>query len=861
MAIIKCKMCGGDIELSADKTFGTCEYCGSVMTLPKIEDDQRAAAFNRGNHFRRMGEFDKALAVYERIVAEDNTDAEAHWCCALCRFGIEYVEDPTTYEWLPTCHRASFDSILEDVDYLAALEYSDGITRRQYQKDGAKIAEVQRAVLATSQKEEPFDVFICYKESDEDGNRTVDSTLAQDIYYQLTDKGYRVFFSRITLEDKVGSEYEPYIFAALNSAKVMIVVGTKPEHFSAVWVKNEWSRFLALMRKDRSKLLLPCYRDMDPYDLPEQLSVLQSYDMSKIGFIQDLIRGVSKVLEAEKEVPVAKETVIVQNEGGSNVEALLKRGQMALEDGEWERADDFFEQVLNQEPECSQAYWGKFLLDGRAKNARQYGEKVFGRILSQKRKKETVLTIDLVKIARDIDEVKEVLAFFTDSELARILSLEFNAKDYKYSDCLLYLEKEREKLTSSEGINAYLDTKLFSRLLQFADSNVRDDISTIYEVVLDSISLEIQEEKARIKDKRKVYSTEVETIKNQIAHRLCPIIESYPTTRSELEKEREIEEEKEEINYSKAIAAWRAAKKDYQLNHYKAIAKKRKIQDEIANLQLEARGLTGFFQGKKRRDLEEHISDLKELQKSIVVPEDPGRAPVKREITSEVLIASNASYIQFKEHVLFYLSPREKEAQEKLNQFLEKIKVAKPGMTIPFGLYHYSENGDVRPVEWIVLQVINNRYVWLLSKHSIDAILYSGSKNTSWGDSAIRHWLNNDFIEKTFNYKERDYIIDYDELPKIKKITTFLPLPKDKVYPLSARELSIYDYTVSPTPYVRKKLGAFSKWYWLRSTALSAAGGIEPQCVTEEKVTTTYPDVSLGVRPTLWVRVPNIDPT
>ena len=40
MAIIKCKMCGGNIEISADKTFGTCEYCGSTMTLPKTDDDQ-----------------------------------------------------------------------------------------------------------------------------------------------------------------------------------------------------------------------------------------------------------------------------------------------------------------------------------------------------------------------------------------------------------------------------------------------------------------------------------------------------------------------------------------------------------------------------------------------------------------------------------------------------------------------------------------------------------------------------------------------------------------------------------------------------------------------------------------------------
>ena len=377
MAVIKCKMCGGDMEISADKTFGTCEYCGSTMTLPKVSDDQRAAAFNRGNHFRRAGEFDKALGVYERIVAEDDTDAEAHWCCALCRFGIEYVEDPATYEWLPTCHRASFDSFLEDVDYLAALEYSDGITRRQYQKDAAKIAEVQRGILATSQNTEPYDVFISYKELDENGERTRDSVLAQDIYYQLTEQGRRVFFSRISLEDIPGTQYEPYIFAALNSSKVMIVVGTSAENLNAVWVKNEWSRFLAMMRKDKSKLLIPCYRDMDPYDMPEQLTVLMSYDMGKIGFIQDLIRGVNKVLDADKpkEKETVHETVVVKSEGGANTDALLKRGNMALEDGDWKRADEFFEQVLNQNAECAEAYLGKFLAENKCRSTDEYADK------------------------------------------------------------------------------------------------------------------------------------------------------------------------------------------------------------------------------------------------------------------------------------------------------------------------------------------------------------------------------------------------------------------------------------------------------------------------------------------------------
>ncbi|MED9969107.1 MAG: TIR domain-containing protein [Ruminococcus sp.] len=363
MAILKCKMCGGDIVVNDEKTFGTCEYCGSTMTLPKVSDDQRAARFNRGNHFRRQGEFDKALAVYESIVREDDADAEAHWCCALCRFGIEYVEDPNTFEFLPTCHRASFDSFLEDVDYLAALDHSDGITKRQYQKDAAKIAEVQRGILATSQNEEPFDVFICYKETDDSTKeRTRDSLDAQDIYYQLTQEGYRVFFARITLEDKAGTEYEPYIFAALNSAKVMVALGSKPEYFNAVWVKNEWSRFLAMMRKDRSKLLLPCYKDMDPYDLPEQLGVLQSYDMAKIGFMQDLIRGIKKVLRKDEPKKQTKQSVSV-NAGSADIAPLLKRMFMYLEDSEWDKANEYAERVLDKSPENAEAYLGKLMTD------------------------------------------------------------------------------------------------------------------------------------------------------------------------------------------------------------------------------------------------------------------------------------------------------------------------------------------------------------------------------------------------------------------------------------------------------------------------------------------------------------------
>ncbi|MDO4177430.1 MAG: hypothetical protein Q4D99_08190, partial [Bacillota bacterium] len=47
----------------------------------------------------------------------------------------------------------------------------------------------------------------------------------------------------------------------------------------------------------------------------------------------------------------------------ASVAPLLKRAFMFLEDGEWSRADDFCEQVLNQKPENAQAYLGKLMAE------------------------------------------------------------------------------------------------------------------------------------------------------------------------------------------------------------------------------------------------------------------------------------------------------------------------------------------------------------------------------------------------------------------------------------------------------------------------------------------------------------------
>ena len=367
MPVFKCKMCGGDLEITQEMSVCECQYCGSKQTLPNLSSEKKNNLYDRAGHFRRNNEYDKAMAIYEQILNEDAEDAESYWSIVLCRYGIEYVEDPTTHRRVPTVNRTQMTSVLADEDYKSALKYADAEQRAVYEAEAKEIEQIQKGILAISGKEEPFDVFICYKESDATGRRTPDSVLANDLYHQLTQEGFKVFFARITLEDKLGSAYEPYIFAALNSAKVMVVLGTKPEYFSAVWVKNEWSRYLAQIKGGANKVLIPAYKDMDPYDLPEEFSHLQAQDMSKLGFMQDLIRGIKKLTGAEEKKTVNQGNTVEAVPVANGAQALVERAFLFLEDGEFVRADELCERALNQDPKNSKAYVGKLMAERRIK--------------------------------------------------------------------------------------------------------------------------------------------------------------------------------------------------------------------------------------------------------------------------------------------------------------------------------------------------------------------------------------------------------------------------------------------------------------------------------------------------------------
>jgi len=500
MAIIKCKMCGGDLELQPDVTIAECEYCGSVQTVPNQDNEKKLTLFARANRLRTACEFDKAAGIYESIVAEFPEEAEAYWGLVLCKYGIEYVDDPKTGKKIPTCHRSSFESVMDDSNYEQALENTDVLARKVMREEARVIEDIRKRIIEVSSKEEPYDVFICYKETDPKGQRTVDSMIAQNIYDTLTERGYRVFFARVTLvEDALGKEYEPFIFAALNSAPIMLALGTDYEHFNAVWVKNEWSRFLQMKEAGMNKTLIPCYRDMDAYDLPREFQALQAQNMGSISFMQDLVHGIEKILPKKK----AQQVVEVQRGVSPNVESLLKRGNMFLEDKDWQSADKYFNDVLDIDPECAEAYLGKSMMQHKCMKPEGL---VIARLAASANAKSQT------RKALEPDEAREA-EIAERYALHKYVRVEEIRKHFKMdADYASTVESRKQQLELEKAW--FEQDKYMSRALRYAKGQTKMLVESIRQQVLDGMKKRIEEaEKADEASVKRICAIYEETLK------------------------------------------------------------------------------------------------------------------------------------------------------------------------------------------------------------------------------------------------------------------------------------------------------------------------------------------------------------
>ncbi len=886
MSTLKCKMCGGTLEINENETTATCEYCGTEQTIPKITDDVVGNLFNRANTLRLKSEFDKAEEIYNKIVGLDNTQSEAYWGIILCKYGIEYVEDPTTYKRVPTCHRTSYDAITADEDYKLAIQYADISQKIIYEAEAKAIDEIQKGILTISQNEKPYDVFICYKETDESGKRTQDSVLANDIYHQLTQEGFKVFYAAITLEDKLGQEYEPYIFAALNSAKVMLVIGSKPEYFTAVWVKNEWSRYLKLMKADRSKLLIPCYKDMDAYELPEEFAHLQAQDMGKIGFINDIVRGIKKVIKKDEPKSAVKEATAAGQAANSGVAPLLKRISLFLEDGNWQEADEYCERVLDSDPENAQAYLYKLMA-----------------------KMEVRKTEDLRNQAQpfDSEDMYRKTIRFADEELKNTLE-EYNA----------YIKDRNEK----KRIESIYKKAVYDM------GYARDEIS--YKIIIEDLSeipgyKDADEKKKECEEKAEecrlesLYNSalKIQTVQsedNQL--RAAKQFEELGTYKDSAERVQQCRDKAEEIRTEEERIK---AEREKAEKEREAKAKKKKkiaifITSAVAVCTALALLCVYVIIPAIRYNMAVTAVENKNYDEAIAIFEELGdysdsvdRIPETKYKKAEDLVSNNefdtaieifgelGDYNDSAERVLNtkYQKADQCETEKKYdtavqifaelddysdskNRISDIIKAhptaAPVGSIIKFGKYEQDDdtsNGK-EDIEWRILAKENGK-VLLISDKALDCKPYNTNcEEVTWETCFLRAWLNDDFLNDAFTKEEQAIInatdVSADENPNSK--TSQGNDTQDKVFLLSIIEADLYfgndnKRMCVPTTYARKK-GAYTSetqyndgstcWWWLRTSGnsrYSAAyihtyGHIYSSGVM---VSNTHN----GVRPAMWI--------
>ena len=876
------------MEVTEGASFCTCEFCGTRQTIPTVKDEEMQILYNRANVLRIKSEFDKAAQIYEKILQRDDREAEAYWGLILCKYGIEYVEDPKTYKRVPTCHRASYDAVISDEDYRNAIKYADSAQRGIYEAEAAAIDEIQKNIIVLAQKEDPYDVFICYKETDDSGKRTPDSVIANDIYYQLTNEGFKVFYAAITLEDKLGAEYEPYIFSALNTAKVMLAIGTKPEYFNAVWVKNEWSRFLKIMKKDRSKMLIPCYRDMDPYELPEEFVHLQAQDMGKIGFINDIVRGIKKVISKDAAKSTVQETVVVQSGGSTSANAQIKRGNMALEDHDWAKADGFFEEALNLDPECAEAYIGKLLAKEKMPD--------FDRWVNAQVEKYSEETFEALEACPE--DTEHINSMAKEMAVPEYLTVETIKRQYNFDrryNSSLSCRQSQKKIQ----LNELSSERLLSRAKQYAKGETRkridDGLTSITEALDKCIDEARQNDNEAIERIKAAYAghiaqadRKVQELHDDAANRreqyYQDIVTRMRSASSVSDYEGIIKELNKLENYKDCSALAEQCRKKIELK-----TKQRKkltaiaIAAAIACLAFVIL-LTQVIIPNNKYNAAVELMETGEYEEAITAFEAlDGYKDSTDKITEcsygiavELMETGNITEAYESLVALGDYKDSAEKAESILEQYrAEKLKTAKVGDYVSFGSYEQDNdtaNGK-EDIEWLVLDKQDDK-ILVISKYGLDAKPYNKEyTDITWEKCTLRSWLNDDFYNAAFNADEKKAIVQTevsaDKNPKYN--TSPGNDTTDNVFLLSINEVNKYfssdsarqcaatAYAIEQGAYTNSDYKVdvgFSCWWWLRSP------GFFRNCAAavyyDGSVDHLGSDVDYGndcVRPALWINL------
>ena len=642
MGGLKCKMCGSNLDIEDSITVCKCEKCGTSQTVPDIEDDKELKLFERAGRLRFNCDFDKAAGIYNTITDSYPEEAEGYWGLILCKYGIEYADNASGKK-VPVCHRISYDSVMDDEDFELVMENSDSESRAIFREEAKIIEENRKKYIQIAESEQPYDIYISYRAKDDNGDKTAVSEIAGHLYNKLTSARYRVFLSEAALKGKKQSDCEPYIYSALNSANVMLALGTSYDDYNNVWVKNEWNRYLEIAEKNKNKCLIPCYKDVDEYDIPKEFAGLKVCQLGNDDTFNNIMAEIANVVKQEsvnqpapEKAEPAEEIELEEIEiiEPVDINKLLDEGFSAISDKNWKKANKLFFHVLDEEPDNSKAYWGQLLVQQECTNAREMADNLYLQVIGNT--SDNTYELEIRDRRQEIKDKYPVANLFSEEEYANLFDVHFNYQSG--------VENTKSAIAANNEHYILSDNELFKRAKQNADAEVAAgieefvaNVNSHLDEILKNVTEQEQQEIEAARQQETAYFSKLEdafkkaddmanaNLSNSEAE-YQKDHDSWEYERDNLEEARQqwvkdVEEKQKEhdewlaVNGA-AIEEWNAKKKEYNDN-------KQKLEYELKRLQEDKGFIEGFMAGAKAAKKDKEIMNVRIELSRLALPKEP----------------------------------------------------------------------------------------------------------------------------------------------------------------------------------------------------------------------------------------------
>lgn len=399
----RCGNCGAELD-GIDAIGGVieCKYCHSRFPVARSTDGNVLHFLFMGEHEMDVGEFDKAHEAYAKAAQFDEKESAAYWGMALSDFKVRflhYVNDKDETKLQPICHEVSKKVFSEDENYKKAIACATAEQRVEYERVAHDIDYIRGEFYRFQKEGVDYDCFICVKVTDDATKRkTPDSDRANDLYYHLRDRGYKPFYSEREIQNKQGADYEARILYALYSSETMIIVCSDEKYLQTKWVKNEYTRFMGLIRNDEKEYdsITIAYFDTPIDKLPGRDGRLQGVNLNSPDAYSKIIDFVDAHYKASFAVPdivrksygartydknAAVRTGVQKRKLGSlggsaeisvSDNSILKNATDFLRRGDYKNAVNFANILIKNNPANSAAYELLFLAENKCTDRTAY---------------------------------------------------------------------------------------------------------------------------------------------------------------------------------------------------------------------------------------------------------------------------------------------------------------------------------------------------------------------------------------------------------------------------------------------------------------------------------------------------------